>query len=1114
MWKCTGRETERIVHAQGVSGMSVNVWSEKVMIPTYHVGKPNKNPMFLEKRVYQGSSGAVYPHPVIDRVDHEKQDREWTAVFLENDFIKLMILPELGGRVHMALDKTNDYPFVYHNHVIKPALVGLTGPWISGGIEFNWPQHHRPSTYEPVDWSMEKHADGRCTVWCAEHEVMFRMRGIHGFTVYPDRASFDVRVRLHNTTREPQTFLWWANPAVHVNEDYQSVFPPDVHAVMDHGKRDVSAFPIAKGIYYKHNYAPGTDISRYKNIPVPTSYMAYHSDYDFVGCYDHGCSAGMLHVANHHVVPGKKQWTWGHGDFGRAWDRQLTDGDGPYIELMCGAFTDNQPDFTWLMPGEEKRFVQTFMPYKHIGPAHQANRDWVLNLEIADSTARLGIYAVRDGAAHVELWFNPDQAPPFHNHKNMQLKSMNPPLGSKAEKLYTHNLDLKAAQAWTQQIPLPRACQHPEITVRLVSNERKTVLLSYTPPSDEKPAIPSPAQAAPAPAEVASNEALYLHGLHLEQYRHATYAPEPYYEEALRRDPGDVRCNQAMGLLLLRRGKFMEAERYFRNAIERLTSRNPNPYDGEPYYHLGLSLKFQERYEEAFDVFYKAVWSEAWKAPAFFELAQLASRAGRWGEALELLDECLVRNGRHVKALHLKATLQRRLNDPDAQAVTIKRLEEIDPLHAGAACERAGAWDDRVGDLGYAGLEVALDYMHAGLYEEAETLFAHARDISCMALYYEAACCFARGAQDAGRERLRHAAAQPFAYAFPNQLECVPVLSQALAMNPHDALASYALGNFWYAHRRYAEAIACWEQCTQNQPSFPTAWRNLGLAYMNKLRDPAKAEQSLEKAFIADPSDARVLYELDQLRKETGVSAQERLAYLDAHRDLVLERDDVCVEYATLLNECGRAEETMGILTRRIFHPWEGGEGKSVAQYVRARIAMAKKAAQSGQNDVAWAHLEAAEQIPANLNEGKLEGNRENELRYEQGCVLASMGRRQEAVHCFQAATEGVHEPASAQYYNDQPPESIYFQGLAWIKLGEPDKAKRLFQKLIDYAQQHKDEAVTMDYFAVSLPEFMVFEIDLAKRHRLHCEKMKQLGERGLARLAEESKDDTLVGPK
>ena len=381
----------------------VKAWSETVQIPTYKIGAPDKNPMFLEKRVYQGSSGVVYPHPVIDRVFDEKEDKDYTALFLENRYLKIMILPEIGGRVQMALDKTNGYHFVYYNRVIKPALVGLAGPWISGGIEFNWPQHHRPSTFDPLDWTIEEHADGSKTVWCAEIERMFHTKGMHGFTLYPERAYLEIHVQLYNRTSEPQTFLWWANPAVHVHDEYQSVFPPDVHAVMDHGKRDVSSFPIATGTYYKVNYAPGTDISRYKNIPVPTSYMAYHSDFDFMGDYDHRAQAGMLHVANHHVVPGKKQWTWGNGEFGQAWDRQLTDEDGPYIELMCGAYTDNQPDFSWIQPGEEKSFTQVFMPYKKIGPACNANEHAALSLEVQDGQAKFGVYVSAPRTVTVRL---------------------------------------------------------------------------------------------------------------------------------------------------------------------------------------------------------------------------------------------------------------------------------------------------------------------------------------------------------------------------------------------------------------------------------------------------------------------------------------------------------------------------------------------------------------------------------------------------------------------------------------------------------------------------------------------------------------------------------------
>ena len=302
---------------------------------------------------------------------------------------------------------------------------------------------------------------------------MFRTRGLVGFSLYPERAYLELSVQLHNRTPFPQTFLWWANPAVHVNDDYQSVFPPDVHAVMDHGKRDVSDFPNATGTYYKHDYSPGTDISRYKNIPVPTSFMAYHSDYDFLGSYDHGRQAGMLHVANHHLVPGKKQWTWGNGDFGRAWDRQLTDEDGPYIELMCGAFTDNQPDFSWLMPGEEKRFTQVFMPYKDIGPAKNASKDAVVSLEVEDGSARIGVYLTSRREVHVML-------------------------RAGGNFLYSNEMKLGPERPLLETIPLPPGLDPRLLDLSVWDDHRE--LIDYVPGRDKALPAPTPAAAARPPA--------------------------------------------------------------------------------------------------------------------------------------------------------------------------------------------------------------------------------------------------------------------------------------------------------------------------------------------------------------------------------------------------------------------------------------------------------------------------------------------------------------------------------------------------------------------------------------------------------------------------------------
>ncbi|MFN8466888.1 MAG: DUF5107 domain-containing protein [Caldilineaceae bacterium] len=1072
---------------------TVQAWAEEVVIPTYPVGPPEKYPIFLEKRVYQGSSGAVYPHPVIERVYDEPQPQAWTAVFLENRYLKIMILPQLGGRVQMALDKTNGYHFIYYNRVIKPALVGLAGPWLSGGIEFNWPQHHRPSTYQPVQWRIEEGEGGSRTVWCAEYEIMFNTKGMHGFRLYHDRAYLEIDVQLYNRTAEPQTFLWWANPAVHVSDNYQSIFPPDVHAVMDHGKRDVSAFPIATGTYYKVNYAPGTDISRYKNIPVPTSYMAYHSDFDFMGCYDHGAQAGMMHVANHHVVPGKKQWTWGTSDFGQAWDRQLTDEDGPYIELMCGAYTDNQPDFSWLMPGEEKRFTQVFMPYKLTGGAKNASRDVVVNLEVRGTEAAIGVYVTRPRTVKVELLL-------------------------RSEPVYTRTVELTPETALVETVTalqsnaLLRAggqaahniLVEQDLTLRVwgVDEDGEERLIEYTPLPDSKPEIPAPATPARPPAEIASNEELFLNGLHLEQYRHATYAPEPYYEEALRRDPHDSRCNNAMGLLLLRRGKFAAAEPYFRAAIRSLTRRNPNPYDGEPLYNLGLALKFQGQYAEAFDAFYKAVWNAAWQDAAYFELAQLAARGGRWEEALALAVRSLERNWRRHQARQLKIAILRRLGRTAEAAAEIITALDLDPMEFGALWESHlldgdPRFEQLAGDSGTIHMAIALDYAHAGLWAEALALL-DAAPASPLRDYYRGWIFAQSGQREAAAAAFAQAAAQPVDFCFPNRLDDILALEAAMQANPQDSHAPYLLGVFWYAHRRYEEAIACWERARKLDGDFPTVLRNLGLAYFNKRHDPVGALAAYEAAFALDPHDARLFFELDQLHKRLNQPPAERLARLQQHAALVEQRDDLSIERIGLLNLLDRPDEAYALLMGRNFHPWEGGEGKATAQYVASLVAKARAHLAKGEAPAAIQCLEAAQIYPYNLGEGKLYGAQENHVFYYLGQAYRALGDDEKGNATFERASTGLSEPTSAMYYNDQPPDMIFYQGLARRALGREQDAQSIFHKLVEYGQAHLHDKVQMDYFAVSLPDFLVFDDDLSTRYHIHCHYMMGLGWLGL----------------
>ena len=1074
-----------------MSDSGVKVWQEEVIIPTYGIGKPDKNPMFFEKRVYQGSSGVVYPNAVIEKIEDEKKDKAYQGLFLENRYLKVMILPELGGRIQMAYDKLKDRHFVYYNQVVKPALVGLTGPWISGGIEFNWPQHHRPSTFEPIDFSTSANDDGSKTVWINEVERMFGTKGMVGFTLHPDRAYIEIKAKLYNRTPLPQTFLWWANPAVKVNDDYQSIFPPDVNAVFDHGKRDVSSFPIATGTYYKVDYSPGTDISRYKNIPVPTSYMAINSEYDFMGGYEHDTKGGLLHVANHHVSPGKKQWTWGHSDFGQAWDRNLTDEDGPYIELMTGVFTDNQPDFSWLMPYEEKTFTQYFLPYRELGQVKNATKDILLTIDRSSDEAVVKIMVTNSQPV-----------------SRIKFATAN-------TKLFEVTVDLIPEIVFEKSVAVSADVNEDQFILQVLDAKGKE-LISYKPSKNRKNEMPLAAKPALPPKEVENNEQLFLIGQHLEQYRHATFSPVPYYKEALLRDEHDMRSNNALGAWYLRRGQFEKAESFLRKAVATSISRNPNPYDSEPYYNLGLCLQYQSRTDEAYTAFYKATWSKAWQDAAFFSVAQIDILRGDYELALEHLNKALDRNMGNNKACVLKAAVLRRTNQLKQGLYACSEAIERDRFNLGILFERYLLNQlldhdlDAVSDLDEMLklcrgtdqnlLNYALDYANAGLYQEAVQLLKYA-DLkgSSPMVYYHLALCSKKLNEISEAEAYLEKAAHTDPYlCFPNQLEDIAALTYAMAHNNEDAKAPYYLGNLWYDKRQYQEALICWEKSAKIDDQFPTVHRNLGIAYFNKFNDQLAAVVEFEKAFALDNSDARVLMELDQLYKRLNRTPAQRLQFLENHLNTTVQRDDLYLERVYIYNVLGNHQKAYNLLSTRQFHPWEGGEGKVSGQYLYALIALAKENMVNGDDEQAISLLEQAQIFPHHLGEGKLYGAAENDIFYWMGIAYQQLAKQEEAKAYFKKATTGNSELGAAMFYNDQQPDKIFYQGLAWRKLGEDESANTIFKNLIDYGRLHQNDHVVLDYFAVSLPNLLIFDDDLDVRNKLHCYYMTALGLAGI----------------
>ena len=1076
----------------------VQAYLDNINIPTYGLGKPMKHPIFLSKRVYQGSCGKVYPVPFIDKVfqDEPPKPVSYQSAHLENEYVRLVMLPEIGGRIFIGQDKSNnDYDFFYRQDVIKPALVALAGPWISGGVEFNWPQHHRPGTYMPSDVYIEEESDGVCTVWQSEHDPLNRLKGMHGIRLKPNSCLIELKGQLFNRNPITHTFLWWANVAARVHDNYQSFFPPDVHYVADHAVRAMSSFPIAENDYYGMDYANRPDannLSWYKNIPVPTSYMVCQTEFDFFGGYDYDSQGGFIHVANKHIAPGKKQWTWGNDEFGWAWDRELTDENGPYIELMAGIYTDNQPDFTYLLPYETKTFSQFWWPYKKLGPVQNANEKAAIRLIVnRDRTIDTGV-AVSEPIAKAHII-----------------------LKSGVNILIDEYTDISPDTPWQNNTILFKGDNQTQLELMVV-DDCGCEIIRYRPVKiDTTQRRRQIATEPEKPEDIASPDELYLTGEHLELYRHPTRYPEEYWNEALKRDPSDARSNIAMGKLMIGRGDFETAKQYLTTAIKRLTFRHPNPETGQGHYYLGLAERYSGSYDNAYTHFYKATWNYEWRAAGYYELACLDCIKSDYRQALKHLDCALDTNRLNNKAYILKSIILRKTGRNDIAKSVINEVIERDKLDHWARFEAAFADSNNnfsealllCKNDGQTIIDIAMDYAGAGFHSEAAAILElhHKNEVLPVSVpnplsknimtHYCLAYCYAKMDKQPAA-MLQTARSMAADFCFPSRLEEYVILRWAIEMPGDDCNAAYGLGNFCFDKKRYAEAIEYWQIARNISPNFGTVHRNLGIAYWNIEKDGQKARQSYLKAIECDPNDSLFIFEYDQLRKKIKDSIKERLDFLDQHKKLVLERDDCSVELATLYNQNDMPQATLDLLEGRSFHPWEGGEGKVLRQYTTAHLMLGREDIAKSKFKDALAHFEKAMDTPDSLGEKYHLLQAKADVSYWTGKALAGLGKAEQARQKYlQAANESCdfQEMAVTNYS-----ELTYFKGLALIELDKRNDAIQLFNNMKKWAQEQKKFPAKIDYFATSLPNLLVFDEDINLTKQQSLDKLIKLAESGI----------------
>jgi tetratricopeptide (TPR) repeat protein len=550
-----------------------------------------------------------------------------------------------------------------------------------------------------------------------------------------------------------------------------------------------------------------------------------------------------------------------------------------------------------------------------------------------------------------------------------------------------------------------------------------------------------------------------------------------------------------MGLWYLRRARFEKAEKYLKTAVEVQKKRNPNPYDGEALFYLGVVNRYLGKDGIAYNYFWKSTWNKAWADAGYYEAACISISGESWEEALDELERALISNSHNHQARAMKAVVLRKLGRKEEALAWIKESYKIDPFNYVCMVEEHLLTDsneplERMVELMHGNIynyhETALDYLRAQLVDEAALVLKmtieKGLEESPLTYYYLAYASDMVGMM----EYLNKASEVSPDYCFPNRLEDAFILTY-LGMNPFvsDARAPYLLGCLYYDKRQYDLALKYWQRAAKANPTYPVVWRNLALARFNKQNRQDEALEYMEKAFHLDETDARMLMELDQLYKRLQKPHQERLDFLQKYPELIRQRDDLVLEEITLLNQLGRYEEAKQKLDAHTFHPWEGGEGKVSAQYQICRLEIAKQLLQQDAKDSrAKQLLEECLTFPPHLGEGKLYGAQDNDF-------LFFLGR-------YEEGTVGPTEPAAAMYYNDAKPDKIFYAALCYRKLGQEDKARGLFDKLVNYGKEHIQEKQVMDYFAVSLPDLLIWNDSLDRKNEIHCKYMMALGYLGL----------------
>jgi len=963
----------------------------RMKIPTYSTGPDDPSPPLWNLR--------VYPYPMQTEITREKIVKTHRVIELENDYIKLLILPDLGGRILAALDKTNDnFDFIYHNHVIKPGLVALRGAWLSGGIEWNFPTlGHTVNTFSPVNAKVLKNADGSVTCVVGTEEWVRRMKWEVFITLFPDRSYFKTKIRLFNRTLTHNNGYFWVNAATHAWPDTRVVFPPAEYTYAG-GRRSPRPWPIYEG----------RDVSWYKNTPYAHDYFCGVPG-DFNGAYNYEQDNGTAHYASRFESPGKKFWTWGTAPSGAIWENLLTDEDGQYIEIQAGRLP-TQGD-TWIFePHLLEEWEEWWYPLKKMHGFVKANPDAAVNLERGEESVFVALNSTRRFlGAEIRLF----------RETNL---------------VFSEKLDISPGRFYRKRLPVKDNTGIYRLEF-LDKSGRK--IIDY---STEKPEIPPP-ELQPGFSDVESQtaETAFLQGYYSIKHWNFEGAMNDF-KEALEMDPGLVPAMRWLGILYYKTGRTEEALALFDKVLKR------DEDDHTARYYRSLSKKRLGIVRRLKDDLYTVSRRAAYRHLAPYLLAALELGDKKYSDAGVLLKKAIRNNPDDIKARVMLAAVERHLHNEKEAGILIEEALREDPISPLALFEKM--WLTEESELGLLRadpeyyLEVAVDYMEMNLLDDAlRTLMLWGKEDEArehpIVDYYLGYLNDKLGNKDTAQKYFKKASTGRPDYVFPFRIETESVLRLALTYNHDDWKAYYYLGNLLCAKLRWEEGLECFEKAARYSPEFPVLYRNLGEIYWKKGNDFKKAEKMFEKAVSYSSDDFRLYVTLDELYAVNRKQAEREKLYREAPSH-VKKNFNYVLKRAQYFVDTDQSTNALEILKTHTFLPWEGWT-RAREVYVLALLKRAHSYRKDADTKKALRDYFAAMEYPENLGTGKPFHPvfvREN---YYIGLCNEELGKRDVAGRYFREVEKEKTGIASM---------NRYYKALALRKLGKAEEAERLLTEM------------------------------------------------------------------